>query len=204
VEPIRESGDPPVERRGPVEWTAESIANAVLAGCGPSFVSSALAAGVSSSTIVEGITQAACHVFSALPELRQLHGVTVSRAVGEGVLFHRASPRVALVELARFVGLGWSSAQRSGRILPGREVSHLIEPGLDFDPEISLLLCQREATPNFGHLIKLVDAASALPALMSPGLGERWAGEVLRAASRKATPYRRVWATVQRHLLASI
>jgi hypothetical protein len=180
--------------------SAEGIGTAILEGQGPTAVAAALSQGADVAAIGDGILRAACRSFAALPELRQLHGVTLARAVVTAVTNHGASPTPALPSLAHFVAEGWAAARRSGRIIAGAEHPELGSPGSPAEPEIAVQLCRREATPNFGHLIKLVEASSALPSLMAQGQGDQWAGEILRAAQRKATPYRRVWATVRRHM----
>ena len=179
------------------------IANKVLQGVGAAAVSHGLECGWSSESVIDGILRSACRIFAALPELRQLHGVTVGRAYAEAVLHHGAAAKDALPKLAGFVGDGWRMAQRSRRIMPGQEKSELGVPGPVAERGMDVSLCCREATPNFGHLIKLVDAVGALPSLMSDDGGARWGGDVLRAAQRTATPYRRVWATVSRQMVGA-
>jgi hypothetical protein len=176
------------------------IANKVLQGVGARAVAHGLECGWSSESVLDGILRSSCRIFAALPELRQLHGVTVGRTFAEAVLHHGAAAKTALPQLAWFVGDGWRLAQRSRRILPGQEKPELGAAGPAAAPGLDVSLCSREATPNFGHLIKLVDAVRALPSLMSGDGGGRWGGDVLRAAERTATPYRRVWATVSRQM----
>jgi hypothetical protein len=178
---------------------AEAVGTSILTGNGAQAVADALAQGTPAAPVVDGILRAACRSCSALPELRQIHSVTLSRAVAEAVLFHGSDPDLALPRLAAFVGEGWQLALKSGRIVPGQDAPELGSPGSPPEDGLAAGLCRREATPNFGHLIKLVEVTSSLPGLMAPEEGERWAGAVLRAAEGKATRYRRVWATVVRH-----
>ena len=57
-------------------------------------------------------------------------------------------------------------------------------------------LCERDATPNFGHLVKLTEASLGIRRMLGDGPAEVWATEILRAGLRRGTPWRRVWATV--------
>lgn len=179
---------------------AEAVANLLLQGQGVEAVQRALATSESTQAVADGLLRAACRVFSALPELRQLHGVTVGRAVVEAVLRRGAPADPALILLANFIGEGWSLALKSGRVLPEHSSRRLGSPGPPGEAQLAVGLCQREATPNFGHLIKLVEASQGLGGLMEAEAASGWAAEVLRAASRKATPWRRVWATVSGEL----
>lgn len=177
------------------------VGTAVLTGCGPDAVTSVLRDGAAPAQVVDGLLQAACRSFSALPELRQLHSVTVGRALAEAVLYHGVPAEFALPRFAAFVAEGWQLGLRSQRVPTAAAAPVLGEPeaedGGDLD-DLAAVLCRRDATPNFGHLIKLVEASYALRGLMSEGLGERWVVEVFRFAESKATRYGRVWATVAR------
>ena len=179
----------------------EYVGTAVLTGSGPAAVGLALREGAPPARVIDGLLRAACRSFTALPELRQLHSITVGRALAEAVFDHGVPAQFALPRLASFVARGWQLALRSQRVPVAAATAVLGEPeipdGADLD-DLAAVLCRRDATPNFGHLIKLVEASYALRQLMEERAGERWVYEVLRFAEHKATRYRRVWGTVAR------
>ena len=172
------------------------LANLLLEGHGESATGYCLSQGWAVTRVADGLLRAACRIFCALPELRQLHAVTVGRALVQAVLHHGLAPSPTLEHVARFVGESWVLALKSGRVLVPDRVRKLGAPaGCDDSGRLLVELCQYDATPNFGHLIKLVEASVALQSLGTDAELARWSSSVLAAAHRKATPWRRVWAT---------
>ncbi|MEE2830400.1 MAG: hypothetical protein VX498_14525 [Myxococcota bacterium] len=178
-----------------------ALSEVLLAGEGDGVVGHALEQGRSPTELVDALLRTACRVFAALPELRQLHGVTVTRALGEAVLDRAAPAATVLRSAALFVVEGWLLALKSGRVLP--EAAHYRLGVPTEGPEASLMkeLCERDATPNFGHLVKLTEASLGLRSMLGDGPAQAWATEILRAGLRKGTPWRRVWATVSSGIL---
>ena len=179
--------------------TSSDFAESILRLEGRATTERALADGVPAALLVEGLLLSACRIFSALPQLRQLHGVTVSRACGAAILHHGAGA-AALVRLTGFVEEGWREALASGRVRVPQRTPVLGTPWRAKVEDAEAQLVERDATPNFGHQIKLVEACGGLDELMDPALARLWSREVLSAALEKATPWRRVWASLCRHL----
>ena len=179
--------------------TSSGFAEAILRLEGRPAAERALVDGVPAATLIEGLLLAACRIFSALPQLRQLHGVTVSRACGAAILHHGAEAP-ALVPLTGFVEEGWREALASGRVRAAQRNPVLGAPWREAIEDAERQLVERDATPNFGHQIKLVEACGGLDELMDPELARLWCTEVLSAALEKATPWRRVWVSLRRHM----
>ncbi len=177
----------------------EARVHEVLSGDADESFPKALAAGEPADTLAAATAMAAVRACAVLPGLRQVHGVLVARAMLEAASVPGLDVRGPLIDAARFVGEGWGSGLRSGR-LPDALAARAFEPEASPPGESLEQLAAAGApldlTLSWGHPLRLVDAALALRERLADA-GSGWLEAAVAASSQTWPKSKRPWLSAR-------
>ncbi len=190
--PLPSSG---VERAARV---SEARVREVLAGEAEETFAAALDDGEPPIELAAAAAVAAARACAVMAGLRQVHGVTVSRALLEAVTVEGLDVRPAVLGAARFVADGWRAALASGRVagrLRDPRRHRPISPDDATSEVYARLAAPLELTLSWGHPLKLVDACRDL-AQRLPEDQHEWLTSALEGSSRTWPESKRPWLQV--------
>jgi len=179
---------------------AALLSQAILEGRGDQAFLQALLAGTPPPVLAAAACTAACRVFVARPGLRQVHGVTFSRAILDVVQVMGVDVRAPLWLAQDFVAESWSMALRSGRVRhSGQALGQTSPPPTTVESRASAIraACRVEATAAFGHTLKLCETCLDLECSLPKGLSG-WAVAALVAAEPTWPRGQRPWLATRR------